>query len=248
MLNERENGTIVGNLVFYLTNEEDIEMAENNSEPPVVEPQIHILGSSPLQNELLADFVERKIQLKCSFLCDDLGRRVNILRLSGNNLILLNCCGQTPKDIWENVQAQCPPEKTNYKVALVNTLDDTNFVMESLERGIKGIFFANDSLDTFEKGIQAILNGDLWYSRDILSASLQKSQKHFRQNHTDQNEILTKREREILTHISSGASNSDIADQLCISPHTVKTHINNIYEKINAPNRVQAVLWAVKNL
>ena len=59
---------------------------------------------------------------------------------------------------------------------------------------------------------------------------------------------LTHREIEILTMIAHGAPNSLIADQLCISPHTVKTHIYNIFKKIEVPNRLQAAFWAIKNI
>jgi LuxR family transcriptional regulator of csgAB operon len=48
--------------------------------------------------------------------------------------------------------------------------------------------------------------------------------------------------------VASGASNGEIADALNISYHTVKTHLNNIYKKIDTPNRFQAALWATKNL
>lgn len=60
--------------------------------------------------------------------------------------------------------------------------------------------------------------------------------------------ILTPREIEILTMVASGAKNEEIANELYISPNTVKTHIYNIFKKINVPNRLQAALWAVKNL
>jgi DNA-binding CsgD family transcriptional regulator len=48
--------------------------------------------------------------------------------------------------------------------------------------------------------------------------------------------------------VAIGATNEEIGDKLCISPHTVKTHLYNIFKKINVPNRIQATLWAAKNL
>ncbi len=60
--------------------------------------------------------------------------------------------------------------------------------------------------------------------------------------------VLTQRELEILTMVISGSKNEDIANHLCICAHTVKTHIYNIFKKINVPNRLQAALWAAKNL
>lgn len=66
--------------------------------------------------------------------------------------------------------------------------------------------------------------------------------------HTDDPSDLTQREIEILDLISKGASNKKIADVLFISPHTVKTHLHNIFKKINVTRRLQAALWAAKNL
>jgi DNA-binding CsgD family transcriptional regulator len=59
---------------------------------------------------------------------------------------------------------------------------------------------------------------------------------------------LTLREKEILTLVALGYINEAIAEDLCISPQTVKNHIKNIFRKINVKNRLQAVLWAVKYL
>ena len=53
---------------------------------------------------------------------------------------------------------------------------------------------------------------------------------------------LTEREREILACAAAGRSNKDIADQLCVSLDTVKTHLHHIYQKLKVSSRVEAVL------
>jgi len=53
---------------------------------------------------------------------------------------------------------------------------------------------------------------------------------------------------EVLKVMATGAKNSEIASSLNLSPHTIKTHIYNIFKKINASNRLQAVNWAQENL
>jgi DNA-binding CsgD family transcriptional regulator len=59
---------------------------------------------------------------------------------------------------------------------------------------------------------------------------------------------LSQREREILLMLSEGATNKDIAAKLFLSLNTIKSHIYNIYRKIDVPNRLQASLWAAKHL
>lgn len=59
---------------------------------------------------------------------------------------------------------------------------------------------------------------------------------------------LTRKEIEILKMAASGAQENEIAKELFISRHTVKTHLSNIYKKIDAKNRFQAILWAAENL
>ena len=58
---------------------------------------------------------------------------------------------------------------------------------------------------------------------------------------------LTDREREVLIEIAHGLSNQEIADKLFISLPTVKTHVAHILSKINARDRVQAVVFAYEN-
>jgi DNA-binding NarL/FixJ family response regulator len=56
--------------------------------------------------------------------------------------------------------------------------------------------------------------------------------------------VLSRREREVLTAIASGWSNAEIAEHLSIAPTTVKTHVSSILTKLDARDRVQAVVFA----
>ena len=58
---------------------------------------------------------------------------------------------------------------------------------------------------------------------------------------------LTGRELEVLRLMADGASNSEISEMLHISPHTVKSHVIHIFNKLNVNDRTQAAVWAVKN-
>ena len=92
-----------------------------------------------------------------------------------------------------------------------------------------------------------MLNGEFWLSRKIVTEYIVKDK---RQNSFIKGgeTALTFREIEILTIIGMGSTNQEVADKLCVSCHTVKTHLYNIYRKIEVPNRLQAALWATKNL
>ena len=57
---------------------------------------------------------------------------------------------------------------------------------------------------------------------------------------------LTDREREVLRHLALGESNKAIADVLCVSEETVKTHVGHILSKLGVENRAQAVVQALK--
>ena len=56
--------------------------------------------------------------------------------------------------------------------------------------------------------------------------------------------LLTEREREVLSLIAAGCTNREIAEQLYLSPHTVKEHTSALYRKLSARNRAEAVQLA----
>jgi DNA-binding NarL/FixJ family response regulator len=58
---------------------------------------------------------------------------------------------------------------------------------------------------------------------------------------------LTPREREVLTHVCAGMRNAEIAEQLNISPNSLKSYIRSAYRRIDVTTRSQAVLWGISH-
>lgn len=72
--------------------------------------------------------------------------------------------------------------------------------------------------------------------------------KHNKDNEKVTGVKLTLREKEVLIMICSGARNKEIAENLGISPNTVKNHVYRIYKKLKVNNRFQTILWSSKHL
>jgi len=214
------------------------------------EHQLYILGPRRLQNELLARFAERETEMTLSCLCCESQEEIPLLvdiKTRHTSMILLDCEDGGLDESLRTMEALEEPYFRHYLVVLFNVKPSAGIEELSLEIGVKGFFYSDDPKEQIAKGIHMIFAGELWVSREILSKSYAKSRKGERPLLKKSNP-LTERETEILALISAGAKNDHIADELCISPNTVKTHIYNIFKKIRVPNRLQAALWAVKNL
>lgn len=204
------------------------------------ENRVHISGPNPLQNELLALHLEQE-GIACSY-GGEIKWKPRDWDRDTVHLVLWDCLHNHAARLWTEMETQQRYSPSPSFVALFNAARDQEFIREAMARQVRGIFFLGDPLRLFAKGTSAILNGELWYSREVLSDFVLAP----KTASTPPEEIaasLTPREREILAGIASGASNKEIADKLYISLHTVKSHTYNIFKKINVPNRLQAALW-----
>lgn len=106
-----------------------------------------------------------------------------------------------------------------------------------------GLFYQYDDLQQMSLGMNKIMGGDLWFSRQMSNDLIQlfRKQKIYTSNIIVD---LTNREKEIMNLLSLGASNNEIATELVVSENTVKTHLHNVFKKIKVRNRLQAVMWA----
>ena len=99
---------------------------------------------------------------------------------------------------------------------------------------------ADSDHSLFEKAILKIHSGELWIDHMTLSKSLTKKSSHKKDIQ------ITKKEAEVLEYVCTGDTNKKIAQKLCISEQTVKSHCNHLFKKFGVENRVKLVLSASK--
>lgn len=205
---------------------------------------IYIFGRRRLQNELLGACLEKETGAKCLF-GEDLRHLFSCNRVP--RLVLWDCQERDPERILLALRSSGIQKLCRDCIVLFNISHGLGIEEKCVWRGVRGFFYQDDSLPQFLKGIRAILNGQLWLSRELVTRCILDNRG--RDNSSEMgSSILTQRESEVLAQLAVGVTNGEISDQLCISPHTVKTHLYNIYKKLNVSNRLQASLWAAKNL
>ena len=131
-------------------------------------------------------------------------------------------------------------------LVFVPTVDEST-VFKLLKAGAKGYFSDDSAASDVPKAIKTMHRGEIWVARRVVSRFVEREAfaDSNRENMPSTQGTLTQREQEVLRLLATGITNKEIAQDLFISEKTVKTHVNNIFKKLNVTRRLQAVLYAI---
>lgn len=226
--------------------ETEVPEKEAASSEQAKDAQICFVGVNAFNSELLADFIQDQTGLLCCCMPFDVFQGAINQFKEQTVLILLDCTGLEEQHVWSMLRG-IQTDSHNRRLVVLDRLNPQwPIAHQALNNGVRGILYDQQEIEIYPRAIRAILDGELWFPRNVLEEHiLAKHEPHAVQKQ-EMEETLTLREREILALLVSGISNQDIAKKLFISGHTVKTHIYNIYKKINVSSRLQAALWVRK--
>lgn len=134
------------------------------------------------------------------------------------------------------------------KVIMLSTYDDDRDVFAAIDAGASGYLIKDLTTDDLVKAIDCVHQGKSFF-HPIIAQKIADKFRGISQHEKDKLRlfsVLTSREVEILSYISHGASNSDIAKALYLSEGTVKSHVSNVLRKLDKRDRTQLALYAVK--
>jgi DNA-binding NarL/FixJ family response regulator len=116
-------------------------------------------------------------------------------------------------------------------------------VAEAIRAGVAGYLLKDVGADELERAARLALDGKAMIHPSLTRIFLEESRMLPREAPTR----LSDREAEVLQRVAYGASTREVAEDLGISAHTVKTHMDRIFDKLEANDRAQAVAIAVRS-
>ncbi|HKA56248.1 MAG TPA: response regulator transcription factor [Candidatus Binatia bacterium] len=124
-------------------------------------------------------------------------------------------------------------------VVVVTATERMEDAITALRAGARGLVFKRFAIETLMTAMHAVMEGHVW-----LPPALQAELTVRLREPTGVS--LTRREREIVRHVALGLHNAEVAERLQVTEGTVKTHLNNIFQKLGIRDRVELALYAVR--
>jgi two-component system nitrate/nitrite response regulator NarL len=136
-------------------------------------------------------------------------------------------------------------ETPDAKRVLMSAKLDSRGVRAAIHEGFRGAISKDIPLHRFGSAILSVNQGDI-----VVELEAPRRQRST-DDHPDISDVvassLTARERQVLTFLVDGASGAEMAAGLSLSPHTIRTHVQNVMSKLQVHSRVEAVAYAVRH-
>ena len=130
------------------------------------------------------------------------------------------------------------------KVILVTVDESRASIAEAIQAGVSGYLLKDTSADELVNAARLAVEGKAVIHPQLTRAFIEEVQVTEKRSDAA---ALSRREKEILQKVAYGATTKEVAQDLGISPHTVKTHLERIFEKLGANDRAQAVAIAIRS-
>ena len=146
-------------------------------------------------------------------------------------------------------------EKMNLgvRVLALSGYDDSDLIFRAMKLGAKGYVLKTMASAQLIYALEEVADGKVYLPSSLTSRFFEYFQQQVFEEKTEtvseDNYLsyLTSREEEVLDLLCQGVTYKGVAEKLFISDTTVKTHVNNIFQKLQVNDRTQAVLYAINN-
>ena len=150
---------------------------------------------------------------------------------------VLDC--ELPDMHGADVAAEIVKRKVATQILALSAFNNKAYIQNMVAAGAKGYILKSETADAIATAVRAVAKGESYFSASVMThvVTLMSG---------GPSTAPTPREREVLEHLATGATNAQIAIALGIAPTTVTYHVENLLNKLDASNRTDVVVKAIK--
>lgn len=197
---------------------------------------IYIVGAHRLESCCLATHIQTNLGVKAELF------EIEALDSTAPPSVLLIDCSHNSYESIRSLILEYTKSYPDCRMTLFNVAHDSAYEGLTEWPNVVGLFNRQSDDKLFIRGMKAILQGQLWLPRRI-SEQIIKNSRQCTTSRDAQCYSLTHREWDVLIHLAQGRGNKEIASQLNLSDHTIKTHLYRAFKKIGVSSRLQAANW-----
>lgn len=132
------------------------------------------------------------------------------------------------------------------KVIALTVCEEIDRITEALAAGAKGYILKNTDLESLARIIRGVHEGKAYIDPAVATGLIDRDTSFAQQAEVRDASPLSERETEVLSLVSKGKTNREIAEELFISEKTVKNHVTSILRKLDVSDRTEACVVAMK--
>lgn len=181
--------------------------------------------------------IEKYSDIEIKFVTDTLSKSIPFMKKEDIDIVFF-CLDEDNEDELMFIR-DMKDEGLQTKFIILDFSSKKELFVKAIKYGVEGYILGSSDETEILYIIKEVYKGKKYYDANVVDTMVHKSFVN-----TESAIHLTPREKEILCEIGKGMNNREIAGKLYISEHTVKKHINHIFEKLKLDDRTQVALYA----
>lgn len=203
--------------------------------------RIIVISSFSLIREGILSVISKHENISTQFAGETIKEAMVMIKNNMVDIILLDIHKDNEDEL--KLISELRASGINVKAVILDFYGNNEIFVNALRYGVQGYVLGKSNEEEILYAIDQVYKGKKYFDSYFVDFIVNENS-----SIPSRLELLTSREKDILTEIAKGLSNKKIAEKFLITEHTVKKHINHIFDKLNVSGRTEIVLYANKNM